>query len=41
MTKVDYSSITESPGQKASTEQLERTYQRYKFAKKYTQNKRL
>jgi len=31
----EYSEITESPGQKATREQLERLYQRYHFASKY------
>lgn len=39
MTESDYSIITETPGQKADKEQLERALQRYKFAKKYSEGK--
>ncbi|OQY04740.1 MAG: hypothetical protein B6I20_02545 [Bacteroidetes bacterium 4572_117] len=39
MTNKNYSIITETPGQKADSEQLERTLQRYKFAKEFTTGK--
>ncbi|MCG2721203.1 MAG: class I SAM-dependent methyltransferase, partial [Thermodesulfovibrionales bacterium] len=37
--KIDYHSITESPGMKASDEQLSRLYHRYRFASDYASNK--
>lgn len=36
---IDYSSITETPGLKATDEQLERLYQRYNFAREFSQGK--
>jgi len=39
--KKDYSIVTELPNTKIPIEQLERFYQRYKFAQKFTYNKRV
>ena len=36
---INYSIITESPGQKASKEQVARLYQRYQFARKWAEGK--
>jgi ubiquinone/menaquinone biosynthesis C-methylase UbiE len=36
---IDYSSVTEIPGNRVSKEQLERMYQRYRFASQYCDNK--
>ena len=41
MGSINYSSVTEYPGQRATIEQLERLYQRYKFAKNYTEDKQV
>jgi ubiquinone/menaquinone biosynthesis C-methylase UbiE len=41
MTTKNYSLITETPGQKADKEQLERALQRYRFAKEFTKNKKV
>lgn len=35
----DYNAITETPGLKASKEQIERLYQRYNFAREFSRNK--
>lgn len=35
----DFSEITEAPGQRATEEQLQRLYHRYKFAKQYVKDK--
>jgi SAM-dependent methyltransferase len=40
-TKANYSKITESPGLKATQEQLDRLYQRYNFASNYSKNKKV
>ncbi len=39
--EIDYSIITELPDTKIPAEQLERFYQRYKFAHKFSKNKRV
>ena len=39
MTKPDYSKVTEVPGVKASSEQIERLVNRYKFAEQFCENK--
>lgn len=36
---TDYSTVTETPGVKASTEQIERLYHRYYFARQFCQGK--
>ncbi len=41
MIKPKYSILTESSGMKASKEQVERIYQRYRFASKYCNNKKI
>ncbi len=41
MVEKDYSIITELPNTKIPIEQLERFYQRYKFAQKFSHNKRI
>ncbi|MFH1878743.1 MAG: class I SAM-dependent methyltransferase, partial [Candidatus Omnitrophota bacterium] len=37
--KMNYASVTEAPGDKASKEQLERIYQRYRFVKSFAEGK--
>lgn len=39
--KINYSTVTELPGQKATKEQLERLYTRYSIAQKFSNNKRI
>lgn len=39
MPEIKYNILTEGPGQKASTEQLERIYHRYRFASTFSKNK--